>query len=315
LKILGKYIVLYSRHRQIEPVISDPYNRNNYWFINFNYLWKPLRILGSTNHSKFRVFIYIKLLKLINPSLILDINWIGRLQTVHDLFARKVSKTCKFIVIQHGNYSAGKIESSIHRTVRCSVFWIWGKHYLEQLELNGRRFYVGGNPVYNKFYPLNNDTQKYAQDESKKILFLNSYINDLTIKKMEKAALNFQNMGFEVHWKPHNLYKGIIEISNVKVLSNLNIYEAFYRRTYRYVITDESTSLLDAVFFKNDVLFMKSGKFNSVNLYNSFLNEFKVEALTDNIDLSHLVNKSQQEKMFNEAISLFDHNKLVLESL
>jgi hypothetical protein len=132
---------------------------------------------------------------------------------------------------------------------------------------------------------------------------------------MEKAAFNFQKLGFDVHWKPHNLYRGIQEISNVKVLSDLNIYEAFYNKTYRFIITDESTSLLDAVFFKNDVLFMKSGKFNSVNLYNSYLNDFEVDSLTDKINISQLVNKSQQEKMFNDAISLFDHNKLVLESL
>ncbi len=315
MKIFGKYIALYSNHRQTEPILSDQFNRENYWFINFNYIWKPLRILGSTNRSKLRVYVYLKLLRIVNPRIIIDINWIGRLQIIHDLYARRHPKSTKFMVIQHGNYSAGRIESTVHRTVRCSVFWIWGDYYLNQLELNGRQFYVGGNPVYNKYHKMQQGISKRRDTSSKSVLFLNSYIDDDVINKIEMAAEHFKKLGFEVFWKPHNLYSGRLNLSHVNILTGINLYEAFYNGRFKYIITDESTTLLDAVFFKNNVLFMKSGKFKSVNLYNSYLKEFKVEELKQNVPLDQLIDQENQLKMFESAISLKDHNKIFLNSI
>lgn len=315
MKIFGKYIALYSHHRQTEPILSDSFNRENFWFVNFNYIWKPLRILGSTNRSKLRVFIYLKILRILNPRIILDINWIGRLQIIHDLYARRHPQSTQFIVVQHGNYSAGRIESSIHRTVRCSVFWIWGDYYLDQLELNGRKFYVGGNPVYNKYYNMQKVPSAKSRTSSKSVLFLNSYIDEDVINKIEIVAEYFTKLGFEVFWKPHNLYTGRLNLNHVKIITGINLYDAFYNGTYKYIITDESTTLLDAVFFKNDVLFMKSGKFQSVNLYSMYLDEFKVDELKNKVDLDIFINPNKQEKMFDTAVTLFDHNKIILNSI
>ena len=82
-----KPILLYTKHRQTIPIIEE--NKKDFILIDFDRLWRCLRFFGKTNSSKLRARIYISILKLLKPSIILDINWIGRVAMVHYIYSKK----------------------------------------------------------------------------------------------------------------------------------------------------------------------------------------------------------------------------------
>ena len=116
--LLGKKLVLYNRHRQTIPIIQNAANRKEFFFVEMSKIWGmiPLR---STQKAKFKVMYWI--LSLLNPTYIIDINWITSYQTLFLIWARK-HKDSTFVVFQHGSYIGGIVTDKAHRFTKCDVF-------------------------------------------------------------------------------------------------------------------------------------------------------------------------------------------------
>src|SRR5688500_6708095 len=115
--LFGKEIVLINRHRQTVPLLNSEWNRKNFVFIESIYFW---RIIPFSSKSKAKYSIMFMILNLVSPRFIIDVNWISKWHSLYFLWCRRHSPS-KFIVVQHGLYSAGIVTDAAHRYSKCQV--------------------------------------------------------------------------------------------------------------------------------------------------------------------------------------------------
>lgn len=99
--------ILYEPHRNLNDLIK--HNQSNYCFINIHPLHAISSILSipfSKKKTKIYSFIFLKLVRIVNPEFILSVNWLTIRQKLFYIYSRNKPKT-KFIVFQHGAYKGG----------------------------------------------------------------------------------------------------------------------------------------------------------------------------------------------------------------
>ena len=307
----GKDIILYQKHsRQIEPLIFNKYNRKKFWFIEMGGIWKfiPFR---STNKIKFRIMYLI--LDLIHPKIILDINWITRNQKLYKVWTAN-NPNSKFVVLQHGSYAGGKVVDVAHKYTNCDIFLTWGDYFVNQFKdyNSGKnvRFLCFGNPLYNEF---DRSRFSYKQSMSNKILLLPTALDDENILHFYELLKRLSNLKFHIEVKEHYMQGNLIRQNDkfiqYPILEGVDkitgkLSEILPINDYDFIISDHSTSLLDAIFFKNNVI--SSGYTTNyskylINLYNENLGDMDKNQMYD------LVNIENQEKLISDMIFIGDN--------
>jgi hypothetical protein len=304
--LLKRELVLYNKHRQTIPIVNNHNNRKKYIFLQSNKILSKIPV-KSSHKLKYRIA-YI-LLKILSPKYVIDINWISRMSALYYVWSKK-SKNSKFIVVQHGSYIGGNVTDIAHRYTNCDVFLVWGNYFKVLFENynKGKKISVVdfGNPIYNKF---KREKFYYKNKTINKILLAPSGIKDQPLEQLYKLHDKLIELGFVVKLKEHSMqtkfYTEIKKISkesedSEKLLKNQN---------YDIIISDHSSIILDAIFFKNPVICFSSveTKFTSY-MDNAF---YKLKDLKNKEDLLNLLNIKTQEVLFSDMITLNpDKNEL-----
>jgi hypothetical protein len=256
------------------------------------------------------------LLNCINPKYILDINWISREHCLYKVWTAKNTNS-KFVVIQHGSYVGGIVTDKPHSYTNCDIFLTWGPFFVEQFEEynSGKKVKIinFGNPIYNEF---NRMDFIYKNSKSNKILLLPTALDSEGVSHINTLIKKIKLLGFEVFIKEHgkqgkekekNGSTSYPSIENVEKY-NGQLYSILQDNDYDFIISDHSSALLDAIFFKNKVLYfdpdniIKDYSTNySDHLTNLFSKEFNKMS---KCNFYKLLNIENQESLFNNMITI-----------
>lgn len=269
-RALTMRIILYNSHRQTKPIIRDPSNKK-FVFLNINLIWKLIPIPGR---YKLKYKLMYWLLCIIRPIAILDINWITKYQSLYKVWSK--NHGCKFIVIQHGSYMGGKVTSSAHKYTKCDELWVWGPYFKEQFEqLNpGKRVRIKifGNPVFNEIGNIKHIRQK---EENEILLLPTSLIDEKIVLKWKLLAAQIKSIGYVLKVRYHSFQKGeLLQEYAQTIPRSISLYSTL-KNKYSLVISDESTALLVAAFFKQSAVFLKTRDIDSA--YNNYA--FNIEMI------------------------------------
>lgn len=305
-----KEIILYNRHRQTIPIVANPENRSAYYFFEIQYLWKMIPFSGK-NKWKFRIMYQV--LNLISPKYILDINWIGKWHSLYYLWCKRHPES-KFVVVQHGSYVGGIVTDIPHRYTKCQVFLCWGNYFTNLFRAynQGKRVtcFSFGNTVYNQ---SNRDQYAYGTTSGHRVLMVPSAIGGERLQRLTDFKDHLVTLGFSVDIKEHNYQSKLFE--EIKGFNKItgDIYDILRKKTYDLVISDHSSCLLDAIYFKNKTLFFSPGgevTEYSHNRYNDFMMNIALdfEKTTSPEAVFELVDIVAQEELFRFFISDGDND-------
>lgn len=281
--ITGKEVILYNPHRNSNPLVNLE-NRKRFIFIPFGTIWKATGIFGRNSRLRYRVMSLA--LSVINPVYIIDINWITKKHTLFRLWALNHGR--EFVVVQHGAYHGGTLRDIKEKYINCTLFLAWSDYFKELSERNnpGKEFkaIAFGNPCYNRF---DRSQFSYPEAAGNRILVAVSLIKGGRLEKLRQMVSRLRNLGFKVSVKEHNLqsrYSEPIEETGEHTLSqDQSLYTLLKGQEYDMIISDVSSSVLDAIFFKNRVIYFSPSDVNSrinENMYSEYLDN-----LAENPDL------------------------------
>ena len=309
---LNKEIVLCGKHRNTNPIIFNKQNREKYIFLDVNFFWNIIPF-KSTDKRKHKIMYF--LLSLINPKYIITFNWISIRESLYKVWT-STHNSSKFIVVQHGSYVGGVVTDIPHKFTKCDVFLTWGEYFVEQFKSYNSRKKVSivkfGNPIFNDY---NRADYKYNEGKSNKILLLptaldkeNLEIFNTLINKLRELQLH---VTIKTHGKQGNNEKNsdgspkFPKINNIICLTG-PLYPLLQKNDYDFIISDHSTSLLDAIFFKNKVIYFDPN--NKMKGYTTHYSKYLVnlfecdfKTLTKE-DFYNLVSIEKQEKLLENMI-------------
>lgn len=294
-----KEIVLYNKHRQSIPIVNNKRNRKKYIFLNFNRILSKIPI-KSEYKLKYKVAYII--LNFISPKYIMDINWISRMSCLYKLWTKNHLKS-KYIVIQHGSYVGGVVTDIPHRYTNCDVFLVWGNYFKILFENynKGKKIDIlnFGNPVYNEF---NRDDFHYKDEHQSKIkvLLAPSAIEGEPLEQLYKLYDKLVELGFDVKIKEHSMQNKFAQITRLpkELCSPLKLLKDQH---YDIIVSDHSSIILDAIFFKNPVV---SFSYQETKFLEYLDNAFdQVDSIVNKENFLKYFNKKQQELLFSYMVN------------
>lgn len=264
------------------------------------------------------------ILNAIGPKYILSMNWISRRESLYKVWTSKHPHS-KFIVVQHGAYVGGYVTDISHRYTKCDIFLTWGPYFSEMFAKYNQgksvRIVSFGNPVYND---LNRDFFSYRECGTFRILLIPTALDWEALPPFAALIKKLQQIGFEVLVKEH-AFQGVIKDESGKLkyplLEDVNkltgqLYSILQNNNFDFVISDHSSALLDAIFFKNKVIYFdpNSNKTGYTTNYANYLPNLYLQTIDQlNSDLLYgLINIQNQENLLLNMIS-FSEN--ILEKL
>lgn len=309
--ITGKEFILYDKHRQTKPLTTNQLNKKKYWFINIGLIWNFIPFKTS-DKRKHRVMYFI--LSCIKPKYIISMNWLSQRESLYKVWTDKHSKS-KFIVVQHGSYVGGVVTDIPHKYTKCDVFLTWGPYFTTEFStlnsLKKVKIINFGNTIYNT-YQRENTSYKAIQHNQILLVptaldFKNTIHFSTLIKKLEELQ-------FKVVIKEHGKQgterdkNGVFKYPSLEGITKItgDLYSILENNDFDFVISDHSSSLLDAVFFKNKVLYfdpnneLKGYKTNYSN-YLTNLYDTDLGAATKNT-FYELISIDNQEALLNNMI-------------
>lgn len=131
----------------------------------------------------------------------------------------------------------------------------WGDFSLQEFVRHNpgseTRFLKWGNPVYNN---LERRDLSYKKALGEKVLLCPSLVSEDRIPDYEALIFHLRHIGLDVSIKQHNFQsKRARPLQGAKILDG-ELTHLLRGQDYDLVISDHSTALIDAVFFKNNVL-------------------------------------------------------------
>ena len=275
-----KQIVLYNKHRHTLPIATNVFNKQKFFFFEIALFWNYIPFKTS-DKRKHRVM-YL-LLNVIKPKYILSMNWQTKRESLYMVWTAKHPQS-KFIVVQHGSYVGGFVTDIPHRYAKCDVFLTWGAYFVEQfLKYNNKKkvqMVRFGNPVYNNF---NRANFTYKNSNSNKVLLLPTALDNQNLNQLYILIEKLNQLNFEVVVKTHafqgnNKFNkdGTFKYPKIKGVNQIKgvLYPILENNDYDFIISDHSSSLLDAIFFKNKVLYFDPN--NKVYGYETHYSNFLV---------------------------------------
>lgn len=301
--VTGKDLILYDKHRQTLPLATNPINKQSYWFFDVNLIWK---YIPFKNANKWKHRIMHVLLTSIQPKYILSMNWMTQRESLYMVWTAKHPPS-KFVVIQHGAYAGGVVTDIPHKYTKCDVFLTWGPFFVEQFtqynSLKKVKILDFGNTIYNK---LNRENFAYQENQTNKILLLPTALNKDSLVYFYNLTNRLKKLDFQLVVKEH-AFQGIqnrtIKYPSIEGLTKITgqLYSILQENDFDFIIADHSTALLDAVFFKNKVLY-----FDPKNKSKGYTTQYS-KYLT-NIFADDYSNKGQN--YFKEAIDIENQEAL-----
>ena len=251
-RVFGKQLVFYNPHRNTTPLLSSE-NRKNFIFVNFSWLVKITKMFGRSSSLPRKLAIKA-VLSLFRPLYIIEPSWISPIHKVLHEWCNSHSPS-KFIVVQHGLYIGGVVVGDAPKFARCNIMLCWGdvslREFLRHNPNSKTHFVKWGNTVYNR---LERREFEYKEVLGRKILFCPSFVTEDRIPNYEALIKHLIRIGFDVSIKQHNFQtKRARSLLGARIL-NTELFHLFRSQAYDLVISDHSTALIDAIFFKNNVL-------------------------------------------------------------
>jgi hypothetical protein len=304
-----KEIILYEKHRQTLPLAKNAVNKKNYYFFDVALIWKyiPFKTSDKRKHR-----IMYLLLNIIQPKFILSMNWISPRESLYKVWTAN-HPLSSFVVVQHGCYVGGVVRDVPHKYTKCDVFLTWGTFFTNEFIKNNSQKNVliknFGNTIYNEF---NRKEFTYKFSRSGKILLLPTALDFENLVYFNLLLKSLRERGFEVYVKAH-LKQGVekdrngnLKYPRIEGVGTIQreLYSLLQQNDFDFIIADHSTSLLDAIFFKNKVLYFdpnnvtKGYRTNYSNyLVNLFEKDFKIFSKDNFYDLIHI--DKQEELVVN----------------
>ncbi|MEZ7509751.1 hypothetical protein QO190_12265 [Cloacibacterium sp. Arc13] len=310
--ITKKQIILYNKHRSTLPIVLNKKNHSKFYFWDIDLLWKFIPFKTSDKRKHIVMYIF---LNIINPKYILSKNWISIRESLYKIWTSN-HESSKFIVVQHGSYVGGVVTDIPHKFTKCDVFLTWGEYFVEQFNSYNSRKKVSivkfGNPIFNNY---NRDNYHYSNKRTNKILILPTALDKLNLEFFYSLINKLRELQFDItiktHGKQGNSEKNsdgsprFPKINNTDCLTG-PLYPLLQNNDYDFIISDHSTSLLDAVFFKNKVIYFDpnnkvKGYTTNYSKYLVNLFEANLESLTKD-DFYNLVSVEKQEQLLENMI-------------
>jgi hypothetical protein len=201
--------------------------------------------------------------------------------------------------MQHGAYVGGIVADNNHKYMRCDKFLVWGEYFKKLFKSYNKQRHndilVFGNPIYNSIsrtrfkYPSNID----------QILIALSYMDDEKLASYARVFKQLCRKHTKIFIKYHNQQIRKFEHeSNKEIKGNF----ASIVNQFDLIIVDHSTVLLDAIFFKKNVIFINFDRRETV--YDQFLKNHFNTLEGDSFSLKALVDQKAQEELFHYMISM-----------
>jgi hypothetical protein len=284
--LFNKQIILYSKHGIILPIVLNAENRLKFFFLDVNLMWNyiPFKTSDKRKHS-----VMYFLLNLINPKYIIVANWITTRESLYKVWTDRHIQS-KFIVVQHGSYVGGFVSDIAHKYAKCDIFLTWGIYFVDQFSKYNNKKKVKiicyGNPIYNNF---NRKEYKYKNNISNKVLLLPTALDYQNLNELYILIDRLNEFNFEVVLKTHNKQgnnefnsDGTLKFPKIEGVDQIKgeLYAILQNNDFDFIISDHSSSLLDAIFFKNKVLYFDPNnkiKGYETNYSNYLVNLFEVD--------------------------------------
>jgi hypothetical protein len=310
--ITAKELILYDKHRQTEPLRTYSYNKQKFWFVDVNKIWKCIPFKTS-DKRKHRIMYFI--LNIIQPKYILSMNWISARESLYKVWTANHANS-SFIVIQHGSYVGGVVRDIPHKYTKCDVFLTWGTYFTNEFIKNNSHKKVliksFGNTIYNAF---NRENFTYKSGRNGKILLLPTALDHENVLYFNLLLNMLKYLDFEIFVKEHAKQgtekdkNGNIKYPNIEGIGKIKdeLYQLLQHNDFDFIISDHSSALLDAIFFKNKVLYFDPNNQidDATNYSNYLVNLFEEELDTCTKDnLYGLISITKQETLFNNMIKL-----------
>lgn len=291
------------------PIANHPLNKMKYWFVEVNLIWKYIPF-KTTDKRKHKVMYVI--LSLITPKYIISMNWLSQRESLYKVWTKKKSSS-KFIVVQHGAYVGGVVidEDIDHRYTKCDIFLTWGTYFVHQFNhYNGKKkvqLVNFGNTIYNN---LNRAKYTYKNNKNNKILMLPTALDYENIKLFYSLLNKLKELKFDVFVKSHGKQGTELDanqtlkfpaMKGVTIIVS-DLYTLLEDNDYDCIISDHSSSLLDAVFFKNKVLYFDP---------NNDTKSYKTNYSNYLINIFNLYNQIDTKDKMYEAISIANQEALL----
>lgn len=308
-KLTGKEIVFVNYHRNSAPIIN--YNQDKYIFYDPGSLWKILGIVGKRKKMRYRLM--YMLLSLVKPALIIDINWLDKLQSLYLVWANNHNK--QFVVVQHGIYYGGMMRDIPEKYIKCNIMLVWSDYFRDMfLENNPQKDFLCltfGNPVYNQY---NREHIAYPSDIGNRVLLCPSLIKGNRLKRFYTLIEKLKKFGFDLVIKEHRFQSKLSEpLRGCKKTDGdeFHLYKLLESKEFDFVITDVSTAMTDIIFFKNRVIYFspefKRENYNN-NIYGEYLQNLNdsIDDLRDREELLSFIDLESQEKLLARLVKV-DH--------
>lgn len=319
-----KKIILYNKHRNIIPIANE--NAKNYIFINFYNIWKLLYLIQIFFGLKHRKLWFLGFIKIIKPQFIFDVHWTSPVSQLCFFYDKKYGNKKTFVVIQHGVYTGGKIKISFEENHPWTYnFWVWSDYYKSEFEriFHNRNIEINikvwGNPVYNQ---LNRDQFCYSKNEKiQKILIAPTELNQEFAQCFIQLIECLLNNKIEIVLKFHN-FQNLDHFEKFKhLISFENSMELLKSQKFDLVICDVSTLLLDAIYYKCNVVFfqpiLNAFYFEGNTIYDLYLDNLFYKLIVEKISSSELdkyLNWQKQEELYNHLI-FNNSSNIILEKI
>ncbi|WP_323027646.1 hypothetical protein [Gelidibacter japonicus] len=311
--ISNKEIILYEKHRQTMPLVSNTFNRKRFWFIPIGIIWKYIPF-KTTDKRKHKIMYFI--LNCVQPKYILSMNWISKRESLYKVWTTKNTNS-KFMVVQHGVYTGGIVRDIPHKYIKSDIFLTWGSFFVEQFKaynsLKKVEIVNFGNSIYNTFNRKEFEYRKYNSD---KVLLLPTALDEKDILLFYNLIDRLKDLNFLLVVKPHNKQgkekdeKDNLKYPNIEGVNIItgDLYSILQNNEFDFIVSDHSSSLLDAIFFKNKVIYFDPN--NSINGYTTQYSKYLANLYSQ--DYSKLdrgffegfINIENQEALLSEMVRI-----------
>jgi hypothetical protein len=311
--ITKKKIILYDKHRQTQPIVSNSINKQKFCFFDIGLIWKYIPFKTS-DKRKHRVMYII--LNMIQPKYILSMNWITKRESLYKVWtANNVNSA--FVVVQHGVYAGGIVTDIPHKYTKCDIFLTWGAFFKDEFFKNNSqkkvRIVSFGNTIYNDF---NRENFKYKKKKTNKILLLPTALDFESVVHFNSLLDKLKELNFQVYLKEHAKQgveknkDGSIKYPSIEGIAKIkgSLYPILQHNDFDFIICDHSSSLLDAIFFKNKVIYFDPNN-NKKGYKTNYSNYLTNLYMKDNNELNkikiyQLINLKEQEALINNMLTL-----------
>jgi len=311
--LTGKDLILYDKHRQTQPLVANLDNQKMFWFIEIGFIWRCIPF-KTTDKRKHKIMYLI--LNCIHPKYILSMNWMTKRESLYKVWTANHPQS-KFIVVQHGAYIGGIVMDIPHKYTKCDIFLTWGTFFVEQFTQNNSLKKVKildfGNSIYNK---LQRENFAYQENQSNKILLLPTALNKDSLFYFYYLINRLKKLDFQVVVKEHTLQgiqkdkNKITKYPSIEGLTKITgqLYSILQENDFDFIICDHSTALLDAIFFKNKVLYFDPK--NNITGYTTQYSKYLTNIFADDYSnksknyFKETIDIESQEALFDNMVTL-----------